>query len=332
MQRERPFDAVLIIAFGGPEGPDQVRPFLENVVRGKPVPPHRVEEVITHYQMFGGVSPLPGITRQQANLLRERLHADSIDLPVYIGMRCWHPFVADAIREMAEAGVRRAIGFIATPHHSQAGCAYYKESVREARANLRVHSLPDVDVTYVDSWFDHADFILATAANVREAIGRLDPRLRERARVVFSAHSLPRAMAKACRYQEQLAASISGIMKHVGQYDSAIVYQSRSGRPQDPWLEPDVCDYLKAEREHELEAVVLVPISFVIDHIEVLYDLDVQAGQICRRLNLPMTRAHTLNDDPLYIDMIADLVRRTWDRARSAIPLPIVAARHADHV
>lgn len=329
MNRDRPFDAVLLIAFGGPEGPDQIRPFLENVVRGKPVPPNRVEEVVKHYQMFGGVSPLPGITRQQAGLLRERLRDGGIDLPVYIGMRFWHPFIADTIRTMAEAGVRRTIALIAAPHHSQASCTYYKDSVREARAALHDHGLHDIEITYVDSWYDHPDFIVANAAHVREAIGRLAAPLRDRARIVFTAHSIPVAMADACRYREQLAASIAQVMKHVGPYESTLVYQSRSGRPQDPWLEPDVCDYLKAEFQNGLEAVVLAPIGFVIDHIEVLYDLDVRAGEMCRQLNLPMARAYTLNDDALFIDMMTDLVSRTWDRGRDAIPLPIVASsRH----
>ena len=327
MQRERPYDAVLIIAFGGPEGPDQIRPFIENVVRGKPVPPNRVEEVVKHYQMFGGVSPLPGIIRQQAAMLRERLHENSIDVPIYIGMRYWHPFIGDTLRTMAEEGVRRAIAFIAAPHHSQPGCAYYKESVREARAALRDHGLRDVEIGYVDSWYDHPDFILANAGNVREALKRLEPDVRSQARIVFTAHSIPVAMADTSRYREQLAISISQVMKHAGPHESALVYQSRSGRPQDPWLEPDVCDYLRTERERGLEAVVLAPIGFVIDHIEVLYDLDVRAGDACRQLNLPMARAYTLNDNPLFIDMMADLVCRAWDRARQAIPLPIVASR-----
>jgi ferrochelatase len=328
MNRDRPFDAILLIAFGGPEGPDQIRPFLENVVRGKPVPPNRIEEVVKHYQMFGGVSPLPEITRQQATMLGDRLRDDGIDLPVYVGMRFWHPFIADTIRSMAEAGVRRAIALIAAPHHSHASCTYYKDSVREARAGLHNLGLCDVEITYVDSWYDHPDFVRANAGNIREAIGRLGPQLRDRARIIFTAHSIPVAMADACRYREQLTASITQVMKHVGPYDSTLVYQSRSGRPQDPWLEPDVCDYLKAEFQNGLEAVVLAPIGFVIDHIEVLYDLDVRAGEMCRQLNLPMTRAYTLNDNPLFIDMMADLVKRTWDRAHSAIPLPIVAARH----
>jgi len=327
VNRRQPYDAVLIVTFGGPEKPEDVRPFLANVVRDKPIPSRRIEQVVEHYMLFGGVSPLPAVTRRQAVLLHERLRTDGLDLPVYVGMRYWKPLVADALREMARAGVRRAVGLIAAPHHSHASCTQYKQNVREARQTIAGEGLGDIEIGYVDSWFDHPDFIRANAANVRRAISQLDEPLRKRARIVFTAHSIPVAMADACRYREQLAASISAVMREVGPYDSALVYQSRTGRPQDPWLEPDVCDYLRTERQRGLEAVVLAPIGFVIDHIEVLYDLDVQAGNLCKELQLPMARARTLNDDPAFIDMMADLVRRTWDRGCEAIPLPIVGSR-----
>ena len=324
MDRQRPFDAVLIIAFGGPERPEDVRPFLENVVRGKSVPRERIEQVVKHYERFGGVSPVPAVTRRQAQGLEQRLRAGGIDVPIYAGMRNWHPFVADILVEMAKAGVRRAIGFIAAPHHSYASCGQYKEAVREARLALGEQGLPDVEIAYVDSWYEHPDFIRANADRAAEALGGFPEALRDRARIVFTAHSIPQAMADACCYRQQLRASCLRVVERLGLCEWALVYQSRSGRPQDAWLEPDVCDYLRGERGQGLAAAVIAPIGFVIDHIEVLYDLDVRAAGVCRELNLPMVRARTLNDDSLFLDMMADVVRQTWDRGRSAVPLPIV--------
>ncbi|HSW45707.1 MAG TPA: ferrochelatase [Phycisphaerae bacterium] len=331
MDRKRPFDAVLIIAFGGPEAPEHVRPFLENVVRGKPVPRERLEQVARNYERFGGISPLPAVTRSQATGLRERLGATGVDLPVFVGMRNWHPFLADTLADMARQGVRRAIGFIAAAHHSYPSCGEYKKNVREACQALRRQGLPEIGITYVDSWYVHPDFIRAYADHVREAINRLEPPLRERARIVFSAHSIPTVMAGQCCYRQHLEITARGVLECIGRRDWALVYQSRSGRPQDPWLEPDINDYLRSQRACGLEAAVVVPIGFIIDHIEVLYDLDVRAAEVCREIGLPMARARTLNDDPLFLDMMADVVRRTWERGRECIPLPITESHFNRH-
>lgn len=325
MDRQRPFDAVLIMAFGGPEGPADVRPFMENVVRGKSVRRERIEQVVKGYELFGGVSPLPAVTRRQARGLGQRLRAGGVDVPIYVGMRYWHPFVADTLAEMAQAGVGRAIGFIAAAHHSHASCSQYKETVRDARRSLREQGRPDVEITYVDSWYEHPDFIRAHADHIREALGDLPAALRDRARIVFTAHSIPQAMADACCYRQQLRASCLRVIEHLGLHNWALVYQSRSGRAQDEWLEPDVCDYLKAEHARGLQAAVLAPIGFVIDHIEVLYDLDRRALGLCQELGLPAVRASTLNDDPIFLDMMTDLVRQTWEHYCRSIPLPIIA-------
>jgi ferrochelatase len=324
MNRPQPFDAVLIIAFGGPEGPDHIRPFLDNVVRGKPVPPERIAQVVRNYETFGGVSPLPAVTRRQAAALRDRLAAAGLDVPVYVGMRNWHPFLADTLADMARAGLGNAVGFIAAAHHSYPSCGQYKENVRDARRSLREANLPDVQVTYVDSWYDHPGFLQAHADHVREALEQLDPARRSVARIVFTAHSIPAPMAAASCYVQQLEATARGIAERLGRPDWTLAYQSRSGRPQDPWLEPDVCDYLQRHREQGLKAAVIAPIGFVIDHVEVLYDLDVRAIGLCRQLGLPVVRAQTLNDDPAFIDTMADLVLRTADRHRRSVPLPIV--------
>jgi ferrochelatase len=313
------FDSVLIISFGGPQGPKDVKPFLENVVRGRRVPPQRLEEVAHHYQLFGGVSPITELTMKQAEGLRQRLAAAGHPLPVYVGMRNWHPFIGDTLHEMYAKGARRAIGFIAAAHHTYSSCQQYRENVSAARDGLRHDTEGDIDVTYVESWYNHELFIAANAAHVQEARAKLPPELRDAARLVFTAHSIPQSMAARSKYQEQLLESCRLVADKVGARDWALVYQSRSGRPEDPWLEPDICAYLREQRDAGLQAAVVCPLGFLCDHLEVLYDLDREAAGVCREIGLPMVRAEAVNDDPLFLDMMADVVLRAIRRQ----PLPI---------
>jgi protoporphyrin/coproporphyrin ferrochelatase len=319
------FDSVLIVSFGGPQGPDDIRPFLANVLRGRRVSPERVEEVAHHYELFGGVSPITAITERQAEGLRARLAAAGHPLPVYVGMRNWHPLLPDTLRAMYRDGARRAVGFITAAQHSYSSCQQYRENVAAARAELRGEG-HDVDVTFVGSWYDHPLFIAANAAHVGAAIARLPERDRSHTRVIFTAHSIPTSMASASRYVEQLRESARLVAEQVGSTDWALVYQSRSGRPGDPWLEPDICDYLRRERSAGLTAAVVCPIGFVCDHIEVLYDLDREAADVCREIGVSMTRAEAVNDDPLFLDMMADIVLKTVGRYGGS-PLPIVTAK-----
>jgi ferrochelatase len=319
------FDAVLIVSFGGPQGTADVRPFLANVLRGRRVAPERVEEVAHHYEHFGGVSPITELTRRQANGLQQRLASAGVVLPVYVGMRNWHPFLADTLREMSDAGVRRAVGIIAAAQHSYSSCEQYKENVADARAALRSAGRADVEVTWIDSWFDHELFVEANAAHVRDALGRLPADLRPRARLIFTAHSIPTAMADASQYQQQLRTGALKVAAHAGMPDWDLVYQSRSGRPQDPWLEPDICDYLRREHAAGLHAAVICPIGFVCDHIEVLWDLDREAAGVCRDIGLPMARAEAANADPRFIEMLAELVLKTIRRYEWGRPLPITS-------
>ena len=228
------FDAVLLISFGGPQGPDDIRPFLANVLRGRRVAPERVDEVARHYELFAGVSPITALTQRQADGLRERLAAAGQPLPVYVGMRNWHPFLADTLHEMYVAGVRRAIGFIAAAQHSYPSCQQYRENVLAARAELRARAGGDIEVTYVESWFDHSLFIAANAQHVRDATARLPEAVRNQARLIFTAHSIPTSMAGRSRYREQLLESSRRVAGAAGMPDWALVYQSRSGRPEDP--------------------------------------------------------------------------------------------------
>jgi ferrochelatase len=238
-------------------------------------------------------------------------------------MRNWQPLLADTLREMRAAGVRRAIGFIAAAQHSYSSCEQYRENVVAARTELRA-SGGDIDITFAGSWFDHPLFVAANAAHVRDALQRLPDHLRTGARLVCTAHSIPLTMAERSRYREQLQETARLVAREAGMSDWTLVYQSRSGRPQDPWLEPDVCDYLRVEREAGLQAAVIAPIGFVCDHIEVLYDLDTEAAQVCREIGLPMARAEAVNDDPLFLDMMTDVVLKTVRRYESGQPLSIV--------
>jgi protoporphyrin/coproporphyrin ferrochelatase len=320
----QPFDAVLMVAFGGPQGLEDVRPFLANVLRGRRVSPERVEEVAHHYERFGGVSPLTELTMKQARALEATLAERGLPLPVHVGMRNWHPYLADTLTEMSRRGHARAIGILAAAQRSYSGCLQYKENVRDARASLRQAGVAPPDVVYVGDWHMHPGFIDANADHVRRAYDSLPAGVRDRARLIFTAHSIPVPMARQYPYEANLQASARAIANAVGRRDWTVVYQSRSGRPEDPWLEPDVCDYLRRERAGGLDAAVLCPVGFLCDHVEVLYDLDVEAAETCREVGIVMTRADAVNVHPRFIDALADAVTETFARYRSGLPLSFV--------
>jgi ferrochelatase len=318
-----PFDAVLLISFGGPKGLADIRPFLANVVRGRRIPPERIEAVAHHYEMFGGVSPLTAHTMRQAEGLSARLEAAGARLPVYVGMRNWDPYLRDTLAQMSRDGIRRAIGFIGAAHASYSSCQQYKENVRDARHAIVETGLADVDMTYAQGWHVHDRFIEANAQHVRAALARLPEGAANRARLIFTAHSIPTSMAERSKYREQLLESAEKVAARLDHRDWVQVYQSRSGRPQDAWLEPDICDYLRTASADGLEAAVLSPIGFLCDHIEVLYDLDIEAAAVARDLGITFALAEAVNDDPAFLDMMADVVLATVRRYASGRPLPI---------
>ena len=323
----QPFDAVLLIAFGGPQVPPDIRPFLENVLRGRRVAPGRVEEVAHHYEAVGGRSPITELTESQAAGLGNRLAAAGKCLPVYVGMRNWHPYLADTLAIMSRDGVRRALGFIMAAHRSYSSCTQYRENVRDARAELARRGLPDVEVTYVPDWFSHPLFVEANADRVRAAMDALNAARAEHAELVFTAHSIPESMAARYPYREQFEETARLVADRVGAPSHRTVYQSRSGRPEDPWLGPDICDYLRGAKLSGTDAVVISPIGFVCDHVEVLYDLDLEAREVANGIGLPLARAQAVNDHPLFLDMMADVVLaqcRRYDRARplELVPVP----------
>ena len=326
------FDAVLLVGFGGPQGRADIRPFLRNVLRGRRVPAARIEAVAQHYELFDGRSPLTAITRRQAAGLRERLAARGPDLPVFVGMRNWHPFLDDVLAEMAAGGIRRALGIILAAHHSYSSCGQYRQNVADARRALGARGRPDVEVHFAPGWHTHPGFVAANAAHVESARASLPAPVRGTARIVFTAHSIPRSMAGGARYVTELRESAGLVAAAAGAADWDLVFQSRSGRPEDPWLEPDVCDYLRAERARGLRAAVLAPIGFVADHIEVLYDLDTEAAAACREAGLDMRRAPAVNDHPAFLDALADVVGQVCARVGRGRPLPIVPAAPPERV
>ena len=244
----------------------------------------------------------------------------------YVGMRNWHPLLPDTLRDLRAAGLRRAVGFIAAAQHSYSSCQQYRENVAAARAELRRDG-DDVEVTFVGSWFDHPLFIAANAAHVREALEKLPEHLRASARLVCTAHSIPSPMAAASRYEAQLRESARLVAEEAGIREWAVVYQSRSGRPGDPWLEPDIMRLpAHANGPRASKRRWICPIGFVCDHIEVLYDLDREAAAVSREIGLAMARAEAVNDDPLFLDMMADVVLRTITKYEHGRPLPLAAA------
>jgi ferrochelatase len=247
-------------------------------------------------------------------------------------MRNWHPFLDDTLADMAAAGVERALGIVLAAHHSYSSCGQYRQNVAQARRTLRARGVTDVEVLFAPGWHAHDGFVEANARQIDVARRDLPGAVRQDARIVFTAHSIPRSMAGCARYVAELEESAGLVSDALRASNWEIVYQSRSGRPTDPWLEPDVCDYLRAERERGLQAVVLAPLGFVADHIEVLYDLDTEAAAVCRELGVAMGRASAVNDHPAFLDALADVVRSASARVGGGRLLPIVPAAPPERV
>jgi ferrochelatase len=291
------YDAVLVVSFGGPEGREEVTPFLENVLRGKNVPRARLLEVAEHYYHFGGVSPINGQNRALIAALQARLDEAGPRLPVYWGNRNWHPLLADTLRRMARDGIRRAIAFVTSAYSSYSSCRQYLEDIARARSEVGDRA-PEIDK--LGAFYNRPGFLEAMADRVGAALARLPG-----AELVFTAHSIPLWMAQGCFYETQLQEAARRVAGAVGRDGARVVYQSRTGPPGPPWLEPDICDWLRAERPLR---VVIVPIGFLSDHMEVIYDLDTQAGQVCHELGIQMVRAGTAGDHPRFVEMIRELI------------------------
>ncbi|SRR5579885_2656175 len=296
-------DAVLLIGFGGPTRPDEIRPFLQNVARGRPIPPARLEEVAHHYEAIGGRSPYNELTFRQADALRALLERERTPLPVYVGMRNWAPYVKDAMREIARNGARRVLCFPLAAHRSEASWQRYQQAVTEAVAQLGAGAPARV---YPPPWHTHPLFIGAAAQRLRSVLQAMDDSERKAAQLIFTAHSIPIAMDRQSGYSEQIAESCRLTAHELGLERWRLAYQSRSGNPHDSWLEPGIAQVLRGLGG---QTAVIMPIGFICDHVEVLYDLDVEAASIARAAGVRMRRAPTVGDHPLFIRMIAELLK-----------------------
>jgi ferrochelatase len=300
------FDAILIIAFGGPEKPEDIRPFLSNVTSGRPIPPERIEESAHHYELIGGRSPLNELTFKQAEGLKATLKERGYNLPVYVGMRNWHPLLTETVSNMSEKGVRHALGVIMSAHQCDASWERYQRDVEEAIAKCGVN----LSIDYTPPLFDHPLFIEASADRVFECLEQIPPDERKDAVLIFTAHSIPIPMADESPYVEQLTTSSRLIAERLRHEKWMLAYQSRSGRPTDPWLEPDICDVLRDLATQGVRYVIVQPIGFLCDHVEVLYDIGIEAAHVAQEVGIKLLRANTVNDDPKFILALADTVER----------------------
>jgi protoporphyrin/coproporphyrin ferrochelatase len=312
------YDAILVVSFGGPEGHDDVIPFLENVLRGRNVPHERMLAVAEHYYHFDGKSPINQQTRELIAAIKEELAQHGPQLPVYWGNRNWHPMLADTLRQMKSDGVKRALAFVTSAYSSYSGCRQYRENIARAQAEVG-EGAPQIDKLRV--FFNHPGFLEATEDRLQEALAKIPADARRNVQIVYVAHSIPMSMANTSDYVKQLEEVRRLASQAIGISNDVLVYQSRSGAPGQPWLEPDILDYLRAVKEKNLaSAVVVAPISFISDHMEVLYDLDIAAKQLCDSLSLPMARAKTVGVHPKFIGMIRELIlERTEGVERRAL-------------
>lgn len=323
------YDAILVVSFGGPESREDVLPFLENVLRGRNVPRERMLAVAEHYYHFEGKSPINQQTRDLITALEAEFAKRGPKLPVYWGNRNWHPMLADTARRMKEDGIGRALAFVTSAYSSYSGCRQYREDIARAQAEAG-SGAPEIDK--LRPFFNHPGFIAATEDRVRDGLHEIPDEARENVQVVYVAHSIPLSMANTSDYMKQLEEVRGLVSARLGIANDALVYQSRSGAPGQPWLEPDILDHLREVKSKNLaSAVVLAPISFISDHMEVLYDLDIEARQLCDSLYLPMARAKTVGVHPRFIAMIRELVlERTDGTERQALgslgPRPDVCA------
>lgn len=304
-QLEKPqFDSLLVVSFGGPEGREEVLPFLENVLRGKNVPRQRMLEVAEHYYHFDGVSPINAQNRALIAALETELERRHIDLPIYWGNRNWQPLLPDTLRAMASDGRQRALAFFTSIFSSYSGCRQYRENIADAQQQVGP-TAPQVEK--VRMGFNHPGFIAAQCDLLRTACTTLTER--DAMTVLFTAHSIPMTMANSCRYVDQLQDSAGLIAQQVGASNWEIVYQSRSGPPSQPWLEPDVCERISQLAQAGVRSLAIMPLGFISDHMEVLYDLDTEAAELCARLGIECVRVPTVGVHPAFIGMVADLIQ-----------------------
>ena len=315
------YDAILVVSFGGPEGMDDVLAFLENVLRGRNVPRERMLQVAQHYELFDGISPINSQNRKLIAALKAELTAHGPQLPIYWGNRNWHPLITDTMNQMAADGIERALAFVTSAYSSYSSCRQYREDIERARSAVGA-SAPRVEK--IRAFYNHPGFIEANSEHVKAALAEIPAERRSKAHITFCAHSIPRSMADNCAYEAQLQETARLVAEALGGCEWQLVFQSRSGPPTQPWLEPDVCDHLGQLKRQGVTDVVIAPIGFVSDHMEVVYDLDTQAKQLCEELGLNMVRSKTAGTHPTFVSMIRELILERMD---PSLPRRFLGAR-----
>ena len=304
------YDALLIVSFGGPEGTDEVMPFLSNVLRGRVVPEARMREVAHHYELFGGVSPINEQNRKLIEALKRELEENGPRLPIYWGNRNWHPLLADTIRQMRDDRIQNALAFVTSAYSSYSGCRQYREDIERARVDVG-RDAPRVEK--LRAFFNHPGFVGPNVLNLRAALGQIPEGRRAAAHVAFTAHSIPSAMAAGCDYERQLLETCRLVAEGAGRARWRLVFQSRSGPPAQPWLGPDICEHLRGLKESGATDVIVAPVGFISDHMEVLYDLDTEARRLAEEIGLNMIRAATVGAHPQFVSMIRELILERLD-------------------
>jgi protoporphyrin/coproporphyrin ferrochelatase len=324
--RRMHYDALLVVSFGGPESNEEVIPFLENVLRGRNVPRERMLAVAEHYYHFGGRSPINEQNRQLIAALQAELEQHGPRLPIYWGNRNWHPLLPDTLEKMKQDGIRRALAFMTSAFSSYSGCRQYRENVAQAQAQVGLGA-PDVDKLRV--FYNHPGFIDSMADRVRVALKALTEDVRRDAIVIYTAHSIPLSMAESSNYRKQLEEACRLVSAALNRTGHRLVFQSRSGPPTQPWLEPDILGFLREVKKDSLApGVVIAPIGFISDHMEVLYDLDTEATHLCEELRLPMVRAGTAGTHPRFVSMIRELIVERMSGTRERVALGSLGASH----
>ena len=315
MPAEKTYDALLVLSFGGPEGNEEVVPFLENVTRGRGIPRERLAVVGEHYFHFDGVSPLNGLNREIIGNLESEIADRGLDLPVYFGNRNWHPFANDTVEQMARDGVRNALVFATSAWGGYSACLQYNEDIRGMIAHLAEQGLPAIEFTKLRQFFDHPTFIHHMAEAVQEAVAAVPADRRDTTRVLFTAHSVPLTADRAAGgpedahlYSRQVAEASRLIAQAAGIDDFDLVWQSRSGNPATPWLEPDVVDHTRELADDGTRAVVVCPVGFISDHMEVIWDLDTELVAAAEEIDVHVERTRTAGQSPEFAGMVLDLV------------------------
>src|SRR5262245_9012677 len=312
------YEALLVVSFGGPEGMDEVMPFLQNVLLSRNIPEARLREVVHHYELFGGISPLNGQNRALITALRNELEASGPNIPIYWGNRNWRPFLAEALERMKQDGIQHALAFFTSAYSSYSSCRQYREDIQKAQAAVGAGA-PQIDKLRV--FYNHPGFIEPTVERVQQALRVIPEEQRRRARVAFTAHSIPQTMVAGCLYENQLWEVCRLVAGELGLQNWSLAYQSRSGPPSQPWLEPDILKHLSQLKAEDVTDVVVAPVGFISDHMEVIYDLDTEARQHCAAIGINMVRAATVGTHPRFIRMIRELILERMEEEPTRLSL-----------